>query len=357
MFSLKDLTGENISDIISKIHRKGIYMTKSNFMKERILFLLELLKESEESCPFSTTEISEKLRKKGIVCDKRTIKDDIEMLQRNGYEIFCDKKGSMNYYYMCSGDFDEAELRILMDSVQAASFVTEKKTRKLTEKIASQAGERKAELLKRNITEFNVVKHSNEEIYYNVDKIQRAIIQKNKIEFLYFNLLPGGKKEYRQDGRKYTVSPLSTVISGDNYYLICIDDSHSKPTNYRIDRMQRLEILPEKVREYPENEEFKITEHRKQAFYMFTGESAEVIIEITKKLINVVADKFGENVQYEKVGEDKYRFKAMVQLSRMFYGWCLSFGSDMRLIAPAFVVNKLSEYLAELTTVYHFTRS
>lgn len=100
----------------------------------------------------------------------------------------------MNYYYMCSGDFDEAELRILMDSVQAASFVTEKKTRKLTEKIASQAGERKAELLKRNITEFNVVKHSNEEIYYNVDKIQRAIIQKNKIEFLYFNLLPGGKK-------------------------------------------------------------------------------------------------------------------------------------------------------------------
>lgn len=80
MFSLKDLTGENISDIISKIHRKGIYMTKSNFMKERILFLLELLKESEESCPFSTTEISEKLRKKGIVCDKRTIKDDIEML-------------------------------------------------------------------------------------------------------------------------------------------------------------------------------------------------------------------------------------------------------------------------------------
>ena len=68
----------------------------------------------------------------------------------------------------------------MLDAVQAASFVTEKKTAELVEKVASLGGSHRAELLKENMVCFNTRKHTNEAILYSADSIEdamKAVIQ------------------------------------------------------------------------------------------------------------------------------------------------------------------------------------
>ena len=76
--------------------------------------------------------------------------------------------GHEKAYYVCDRSFSVPELKILIDAVQAASFVTDKKAAEPIEKIAVLGGSHKAAILKSNIVKFNTRKHTNETIYYTV---------------------------------------------------------------------------------------------------------------------------------------------------------------------------------------------
>ena len=72
-----------------------------------------------------------------IVCDRRTLYKDVELLNESGYEVLCEKSpGKPNGSCVADRSFDVPELRILMDAVQASSFITPKKTEELVDKIA-----------------------------------------------------------------------------------------------------------------------------------------------------------------------------------------------------------------------------
>ncbi|MEG1706377.1 MAG: WYL domain-containing protein, partial [Clostridia bacterium] len=114
--------------------------------------------ESDADRPISTNDLIAKLGKFGISIDRRTLYEDIVVLNELGYEVFC-KKGRANNYYVVDRKFDVPELRILMDAVESASFITDKKTKELLDKIASLGGSYRAELLQRNRKTFDIRKH------------------------------------------------------------------------------------------------------------------------------------------------------------------------------------------------------
>ena len=108
--------------------------------------------------PFSLKVLLEvltlfKLAEQGIECDRRTLYRDIQVLNDYGYEVLRTRAIS-NEYYVADRSFDIPELRILLDAVQAASFITPKKTEVLVDKIADLAGSHRAEVLKKNIMRF-----------------------------------------------------------------------------------------------------------------------------------------------------------------------------------------------------------
>ena len=137
-------------------------MGKENFSKIKLLRIWEILKqESDEEHPLSTNQIIERLARGGISCDRRTLYQDIAALNSYGYEVICRRGQHSNSYYVEDRSFDVPELRILIDAVQAASFLTEKKTVELVDKIAALGGSNRAEILKRNMVDFNTNKHYN----------------------------------------------------------------------------------------------------------------------------------------------------------------------------------------------------
>ena len=327
-------------------------MKNETLNKIRILKIWEMLQaETDEEHPMGTEEIIERLAESGIVAHRTTIYDDIKLLNECGYEIMS-RRGRSNKYYVEDRSFSSAELHILLDAVQAASFITDAKTEELIGKIAQLAGSQKGLVLKRNIVEFNTVKSSNESIYYSVNEIVTAINNRQKIIFLYFDYDNNHKRVYRRGGHHYVVSPYATVFADGHYYLVTYDSRYNKMVHYRIDRMERVEMVKDQAELPPDELAFDLGVHKKQLFGMFSGTATEVTIEMHKSLIDAVFDLFGEKTRIISNGEETIRFTAEVQISDLFFGWCCSFGQKLKVLGPSSVIDQLKEYTKTVVQQY-----
>ena len=239
-----------------------------------------------------------------------------------------------------------------MDAVQAASFITDKKTKVLIGKIAQLAGDKKAEVLQKNTVEFHTPKSDNEQIFYIVDKIGSAIEQRRQISFVYFDYDILYQRVYRKEKRRYVVNPLSTVFSNDNYYLMCYDDKHGNIGHYRIDRMDEVDIEQTPINETEESKKFDLSRHKRALFEMFSGEDAKVSFQADKTLIDHIFDKFGKSVHITYGEGNTVVFTANVQVSKRFLGWCCSFGDMLKVTAPKEVADQVKEQLSETANQY-----
>lgn len=328
-------------------------MKLENAYKIKLLKILEILRqETDEDHPMNTQTLLQKLADQGIACDRRTLPLDIQVLNDYGYEVLINKQvGFSTEYCIVDRSFDVPELRILMDAVQAACFITPKKTDMLLDKIAELGGSHRAELLKGNSIEYNTTKHSNETIYYTIDTIETAIALGKKIAFRYFDYNTKKEKVFRKEGKLYYVNPISMVYTMDNYYLICYDDYH--PINhYRIDRMADVIMKQYDIKKTDAVKNFDMTVHHKSVFGMYIGEPQKVRFEANVRLVDAIIDKFGEDIQLTDLDEGRTSFEAVVQISPQFLGWALSFGKDLKVLGPKTVVEKLQEYVASLSELY-----
>lgn len=310
-------------------------MAQDNYRKIKLLKLLELLRlDTDEQHPMTTNQICARLDEMGIICDRRTLSKDIALLNEQGYEIMDTTVGHEKGYYVEDRNFSIPELKILMDAVQAASFITEKKTAELLEKIAALGGSHRAEILKSNIVNFKTTKHSNEHIFYNVDALEQAISEQKKILFRYFTLDETGSKVYRRDGHRYVVEPIALVFNEDNYYLLCYSSRHEKTSTYRVDRMDSVSVLDDPITDTAIALKADIADYTEQVFKMYAGEVYDLVIEFSDELIGTVFDKFGEDTKMIRSGEHKCVATVKVQTSPVFWGWLFQFAGQMKILSP-----------------------
>ena len=97
--------------------------------------------------------------------------------------------------------------------MQAAAFITESKTQELVKKIADLGGEYKSELLRNNIICFNTRKHTNEQIYYNVERLETAVREHKKASFFYFDLNANCETVFRKNKHRYVVEPMALIFN------------------------------------------------------------------------------------------------------------------------------------------------
>ena len=324
-------------------------MAQKNWQKIKLVKLLELLRqESDEQHPLATNQICEYMCSVDIPCDRRVVSHDVALLNEMGIEVLETWVGKSKAYYIEDRSFSVPELKILIDAVQAASFITDKKSEELIDKLAHLGGTHRAEILKGNLVSFNTQKHSNEHIYYNVDALEDAIQRQKKVIFRYFDIDIGREKVYRRDGHHYVVEPVALVYNEDNYYAVVYSSRHDNTANYRIDRMDSVEVIDEDISEKAVELRSQVAEYTGQAIKMYGGEPKIVALEFEKSLTGAVYDRFGESVNMMTSVEDRNIATVKVQLSPTFWGWLFQFGKQMRVISPDEVVK---EYRARLEEV------
>ncbi|MGF6376482.1 putative DNA-binding transcriptional regulator YafY [Clostridiales Family XIII bacterium PM5-7] len=314
-------------------------MAQNNCQKIKLLKLYELLQqETDEQHPITTMALIDRLGQMGISCERRTVAKDMAMLNEQGYEVMTCQVGKEKGYYVEERGFSVPELKILIDAVQAASFITDKKTAELVDKIANLGGSHRAKIMKGNMVQFNTRKHSNEFIYYNIGYLEDAIQQQKKVSFRYFDLNERGEKVYRKDGEDYIVEPIALVFNEDNYYLMVYSSKYDNTANYRVDRMSTVEITNDPISEKALNLRENIGSYTEQAFKMYGGQPEEVTLRFDEKLIGVVYDKFGEGTTMVRLTEDSCVATVKVQISPTFWGWLFQFGKQMSITSPASLI-------------------
>ena len=329
--------------------RREATMSEPNNKKLRIIKLLEiLLQDSDLDNPIGTNDLCKRLSKVGVTTDRRTIAKDIAFLNEQGYEIMQTKISRQNAFYIEDRSFSLPELKILIDAVQAASFITEKKTEDLIKKIAALSGSHQAEILTDNIIHFNTRKHTNEHIYYNVNTLEQCIRYKKKASFKYFDLDENRDKEYRKDGEKYITEPVALVFINDNYYLMTYDKTaENEIKNYRVDRMDSVEMLDNGISKKAGAKIDKVSQYTEQVFRMYGGKTEKLSLVFSKKLIGQVYDKFGEKTDITKDG-DCYSADVEVQISTTFWSWVAQFKGQMRVAGPKELAIEYEEWIKSI---------
>ena len=162
---------------------------KGDNQKLKMLYLTKIFSEETDASHYLTMpEIIEKLAACGVNADRKTLYQDFEELQHFGLDIIAEKQGRNCYYYLGTREFELPELKLLVDSVQSAKFITDKKSQELIKKLEGLASRYEGRKLNREVVISGRIKAMNESIYYNVDKLHEAIGEDSWIRFLYYQL-------------------------------------------------------------------------------------------------------------------------------------------------------------------------
>lgn len=321
-------------------------MPKLSNQKLKILYLAKIFTENtDENHPMTMSEIIAELASYGISAERKSLYDDFENLNLFGLDI-CRTDGRIPGYFNASGSLEIAELKLLIDAVESARFITPKKTAQLIAKIEQLTSCHNAHNLNTQVYAANRVKTSNEQIFYNVDKIHEAISANRQITFKYFDYSLSKEKKYRKDGALYSESPLSLMWDDENYYLVTYNSRHNALVHYRVDRMENISISA-CVRDIPEDG-FDPAQYSRKMFSMYSGEEELVTIRFDNSLINVVLDRFGTDITLHKEDESSFVVKTKISVSQQFFGWIASLGGRAAIVAPVSVKNDFYDMMKKV---------
>ena len=306
-------------------------MARSENQKLKLLYLKELFEtQSDEQHILSMQAIVDYLASHGIRAERKSIYADVACLQEYGMDIVL-QKGPGGGYFLASRPFELAELKLLVDAVQASKFLSARKSMTLISKLSALCSKPQSEQLKRQLTVRDRVKSMNESIYYSVDRIHEAIAQNRQIRFRYFDWGVDRKKHERPGD--YVASPYALVWEDENYYLIAHSERHGL-THYRVDKMTKLTLLDTPRVITDEARSLDLSSYGKTVFGMFAGNPENVKLRFDNSLAGVVIDRFGKDVMLVPEEGGFFTVSAQIVLSPVFYGWLSSFGDRAELLIP-----------------------
>lgn len=321
-------------------------MSHTTEQKIKLLVLWDILqKNTDEEHPMTTPKLIAELERCGISVSRKTLYEDIALLNKYGYEVLC-KKGRSNAYYVVDRKFERSEVQVLLSAVGSAKSLSNKKTFVLMQKLYELLGTTEAEQLQGIIAVAS--KRNNERVYYSIDAITTAILEKKKISFLYFDYGISGQRVYRKDKTRYEVNPLGLVSSEDKLYLVCYHDKYGNAANYRLDRMDEVKVEQANITQNEVFVNFDLAEYKREQFEMFGGVETTVEILFPQDLLEVAIDRFGENILPVFVGNDMYIVTVTVQVSKTFFAWLTTFEGRVNIKSPEAVKESYKEFIKKL---------
>ena len=324
-----------------------------NNQKLKLLYLIKIFTEdTDDQHALTLPQIAEKLDAYGVSAERKTLYQDFELLRDFGFDIIGQQARRNFYYHMGNRRFELPELKLLVDSVQSAKFITDKKSNTLIKKLEGMVSKYEARKLQRQVIISGRIKAMNESIYYNVDKLHEAIGTDRQIRFKYFRWNIKKEMELRKDGAWYQVSPWALMWDDENYYLVGYDAEDGKIKHYRVDKMWRISVADRKREGKEQFKAFNMPRYTKSLFGMFGGEEVKVTLEAENGMVGILLDRFGKDIPVKPVDADHFRTSVVVAVSSQFLGWIMALGDGVKIIGPDKVVTRMKEEIRLISQMY-----
>ena len=313
----------------------------------RLLCLLSILqKETDENHGLTLSEITRKLGDQGFSVNRKTLYSDFQAIE-DWLAPVEKSRGNVPKYFIEERSFELEEIMVLIDAVESAGFMTEKKKEDLIKKLKELTSEGKAAELNSQIHYIGRHQAVSDGYIYTVADIRRAMAEGHPVVFQYAEHTPGGTQVLRRDGYEYILHPYALVWSNGFYY--CVGkrtDSLAKEAeakkkvdkyNMRIDRMRNIRIdEKEKLIKPPKG--FDVARYKEVSFDMFGGEEPQqVVLKFHKSKLDSFYDRFPQSVTTFRDPDDPDFLRANVEVivSPTFFAWIFQFKGDMSIVTKS----------------------
>ncbi len=327
-----------------------------NSSKTKTLMLYQLLeKYSDENNPISSTQLIDLLAEKGIKCERKSIYADIKILNEIGYDIVTVKSPKRGFF-VAGRSFETPEVRLLIDAVSSAGFITPNKTKTLIEKLENLVSINQAKTLTSQVYCEESSKCDNEEIYYVIDFLNNAIANNKKVKFSYRkrNIDKENKKSFSE--KIHIVSPYALIWKDDHYYLICNNNKYDNVINLRLDRIRKITLLDEESRPFSEVSEytdsFDAADYASKMFNMYSGEVSRVKLKCILDLREDIMDRFGTKVPLVAVDSNHFETEISAAISDGLVSWIMQYGNEIEVVEPKYLQDMVKEKAEKILEIY-----
>lgn len=328
-----------------------------NHNKLKALYLLDVFRsQTDEAHRLSVPDLVEALQEMGLETERKALYREIEMLLDYGMDIHKSTGG----YYLGERHFTLGELRLLLSAVQAASFISETRSRALMEKLLSELSDYQAESLRRQAN-IGRVKYGGDEVFTNIERVNLAIAERRRISFFYYKKDISKKNVVQRSGKSYHVSPYAMIWMQDRYYMVANMDSRDDLTHFRLDRMQNVRPLNQAARPCGEVSayvgRFDAADYARKCLNMFGGTLRRITLRGELRIAGDVLDRFGEDIlikrEINEQGEDTH-FLAYVQAADGIglLSYVAQFGRALEIVSPPELRAQMRERLQEACKCY-----
>ena len=356
-----DLSREEIEERIRKSNeewrKKGATRGgRSSGQGVKLLYIRDYLyHHATKEHPQNANRIQAFLAQHDIEASVKTIYNDIVRL-RDDFAVPVVYDASRWGYYITKPEFEPHELRLMVDSIQASKFITQREATTISQKITKLADVyTRPKLTDRHAVVAQRVRSKNEDVVREAGRIHQAIAENRKIGFRYFHYTPDrvNPKQYSKNGEKYVVSPYALLWDNGNYYLYAYITEKDEFRTFRVDRMEAItKPLPDKRDGEKAFKTETLTSQEYKVFQQYHGEKVKVRIRFVNRLADAVIDQFGKETVMVPIDKDHFYALLPVELSPPFCAWVATFGRGAKILAPEAAITEMRKFIEKVSDMY-----
>ena len=266
----------------------------------------------------------------GIIIERKAIGRNMSLLKEAGIPIESKRNGS----YLEERDFEDSELKLLIDSVLSSKHITAKHSRDLIEKLSRLSNKYFKSHIKNVHSVNDWSKTENLALFYNIEIIDEAIEFSKQIKYTY-NKYGVDKKLHHTSN--HTVSPYSLILHNQKYYLMGYHHGWRKMIFHRLDKLTGMALSEKTATPLKSLEGYKNGIDYKELSsalpYMYTDrrERVEFIADIS--VVDQIVDWFGYDVRIEETENKTVKVSLKASPNAMFH-WAMQYIEFVEITAP-----------------------
>ena len=312
--------------------------------KLALLRILQILhKYSDLQHPLTQEKIAYYLDSEyGIVIERKAISRNISLLMDADVEIGHCRDG----YYLETREFEDTELKLLVDSVLCNQNITAKHSADLIEKLCKLSNKYFRSHVKNVYAVKDWNKSDNAALFFNIEMIDMAINEGKQVQYDY-NKYGKDKKLHKSSFQRAT--PYQLILHNQRYYLMGYSEYWGNMIFHRLDRITNIKIYDapayplKKVPGYESGIDYKKISTTMPYLYSDKPERVEMLAEAW--VIDQVVDWFGKDLAVRETEDPE---KVIISLWANPYAmslWALQYVNYIEVISPAHLRKKIREFL------------
>ena len=286
----------------------------------------------------------------GITLERKAVSRNLKLLKDADFEICFDKDGC----YLLHRTFENAELRMLIDSVLCSKSIPAGYSKDLIDRLCTLSNQYFKANVKHVYTVDQWNKTDNRALFLNIDLIDEAIENHRQLRYTYNKY--GIDKKLHRSSTQY-VSPYQMILHNQTYYLMAFSSFWKNIVFHRIDRMTDMKITDRPatpingLKGYENGIDYK--EISSALPYMYTDKPERIDFISDMCITDQIVDWFGHDIVMTKDAENPKKVRVRVKASpKAMKHWAMQYIDHVEITYPESLRKSIQKSLNEAIKKY-----